>query len=165
MLISRIYSKDQSITPPPLMFFWENSHRRSFLKKTIVLKNFAIFTGKLQVWNFIKNDSNTGVFLWILLIFLRKPVFKTSANRCFWFFKTATEHRWASVLTLLLSSDNLFTGYEKLTLIWVGFLGFHFEVGGGVKLLPCLKLVRFMLETWNLVRKYTHICSVRKYTC
>ena len=42
---------------------------------------------------------------------------KTSANGCFWFFKTATEHRWAaaSVLTILLSSDNLFTGYEQLS--------------------------------------------------
>ena len=29
---------------------------------------------------------------------------------------------------------------------------------------PCLKLVRINLETWNLVRKYTHICSFRKYT-
>ena len=47
-----------------------------------------------------------------------------------------------------------------LTLIWVGFLGVHFVVGGGggvVKLLPCLKLVRIMLSTGNLVCKYTHI--------
>ena len=56
-----------------------------------------------------------------------------------------------------------------LTLIWVGVLGAHFEVcvwGGdvGVKLPPCLKLVRIVLETWNLVRKFTHICSFRKYT-
>ena len=45
-----------------------------------------------------------------------------------------------------------------LTLIWVGFLGVRFEVGeGGVKLTPppplYPKLVRIMLETWNLVRK------------
>ena len=52
-----------------------------------------------------------------------------------------------------------------LTLIWVGFLGVRFEVGGeGVKLLPCLKLVKIMLETLNLTRKYTLICSFRKYT-
>ena len=33
------------------------------------------------------------------------------------FFKTATEQPWAtaSVLTLLLSSDNLLTGYEQLS--------------------------------------------------
>ena len=31
--------------------------------KKAVLKNFAIFTGKLQACNFIKKDSNTGVFL------------------------------------------------------------------------------------------------------
>ena len=139
MLISRIYSKHQSITPPPLMFSWENSHRRSFLKKTI-LKNFAIFTGKLQAWNFIKNDSNTGVFLWILLIFLRKPVFKTSANGCFWFFKTATEHRWASVLTLLLSSDNLFTGSEQLINPNLGGLfRISFWGGGKGKIAPLSK--------------------------
>ena len=52
-----------------------------------------------------------------------------------------------------------------LTLIWVGFLGVRFEVGGeGVKLPPCLKLVRIMLETLNLTLKYTRICSFRKYT-
>ena len=47
------------------------------------------------------------------------------------------------------------------TLIRVGFLGVHFGVGEGR---PCLKLVRIMLETWNLVGKYTHIFSFRKYT-
>ena len=50
-----------------------------------------------------------------------------------------------------------------LTLIWVGFLGVHFEGGGG-KITPCLKPVRIMLETSNLARKYTPICSFRKYT-
>ena len=55
--------------------------------------------------------------------------------------------------------------YYLLALIWVGFLGVRSEVGGrGGKLLPCLKLVRVMLETWNLVRQYTHIFSFRKYT-
>ena len=56
--------------------------------------------------------------------------------------------------------------FQMLTLIWVGFWGVCFAVGRreGRKINPCLKLVRFMLETWNLVRKYTHICSLRKYT-
>ena len=36
--------------------------------------------------------------------------------------------------------------------------------GGGDKINPCLKLVRIMLETLNLTRKYTHICSSREYT-
>ena len=36
--------------------------------------------------------------------------------------------------------------------------------GGGQKITRCLKLVRIMLETWHLVRKYTHIFSFRKYT-
>ena len=34
-----------------------------------------------------------------------------------------------------------------LTLVWVGFLGAGFEVGGGGKITLCLKLVRIMLET------------------
>ena len=50
-----------------------------------------------------------------------------------------------------------------LILIWMGLLGVRFEVGG-CKITPCLKLVRIMLETWNLGRKCTHICSFRKYT-
>ena len=28
---------------------------------------------------------------------------------------------------------------------------------------PCIKLVRIILETWDLVRKYTLICSFRKH--
>ena len=40
--------------------------------------------------------------------------------------------------------------------------------GGGGKIIPhhlCyLKLVWIILETWNLVHKYTHICIFRKYT-
>ena len=31
------------------------------------------------------------------------------------------------------------------------------------KITPGLKLIRDMLETWNLVRKYTLICSFKKY--
>ena len=54
--------------------------------------------------------------------------------------------------------------FHPLTLIWVGFLGVHFEVGGGGGELPCLKLVRITLGIWNLVPKYTHICSFKKYT-
>ena len=38
------------------------------------------------------------------------------------------------------------------------FLGIRFQVeGGGEPPSPCLKLVRIMLETSNLVRKYTQI--------
>ena len=39
-----------------------------------------------------------------------------------------------------------------LTLIWVGFLGVYFEVGG-VKITPCLKLVRIMVKNSNFARK------------
>ena len=52
---------------------------------------------------------------------------------------------------------------QTLTLIWVSFLGVHFELGGGSIITPCLKLVRIMLETSNLALKYTSICSFRKY--
>ena len=41
---------------------------------------------------------------------------------------------------------------------WDGGLG----EGEGGKITPYLKL-RIMLETWSLVRKYTPICSLRKY--
>ena len=54
-----------------------------------------------------------------------------------------------------------------LTLIWVGFLEVRFEVGGrggGKITLPVLKLIRILLETWNLARKYARICRFRKYT-
>ena len=63
-----------------------------------------------------------------------------------------------------------FQAPSNLNLIWVDFLGVRFEVGGGGKITlspllpPCLKLVRIMLETSNLARKYTPICSFRKYT-
>ena len=50
-----------------------------------------------------------------------------------------------------------------LTLIWVGFLEVRSQVGQ-VKLPSCLKPVRITLETSNLARKYTPICSSRKYT-
>ena len=63
-----------------------------------------------------KRGSNTVAFLWILLFFQEHLFWGTSANGCLWFFKAATEHRWAAafVLTLLSNSDNLFTGYEQL---------------------------------------------------
>ena len=53
----------------------------------------------------------------------------------------------------------------------MAFLRVGFEVGGGKGWLnlpsptACLlKLVKIMLETWNLVHKYTHICRIGKYT-
>ena len=49
------------------------------------------------------------------------------------------------------------------------FRGLFFKVcvGGGKiipPLPPCLTLDRIMLKTWNMVLKYKHICSFRKYT-
>ena len=48
-----------------------------------------------------------------------------------------------------------------LNLIWTGSL--EARLRWGVNYSPCLKLVRIMLETLNLLCKYTHICSFRKY--
>ena len=61
----------------------------------------------------LKKDPKKAVFLWILQNFYEHLLWRISANGCFWFFITATEHRWAaaSVLTFLLNSDNLLTGY------------------------------------------------------
>ena len=40
-----------------------------------------------------------------------------------------------------------------------------YNLGGvGGKITPYLKLVRIILESWNLAYKYTPICSLRKYT-
>ena len=70
-----------------------------------------------------------------------------------------------SLERLYNKKDRLQSLLPILTLIWVGFLGVRFEEGGGeIKLIPCLKLVRIMLGAWNLARKYTHICCLRKYT-
>ena len=44
--------------------------------------------------------------------------------------------------------------FEKLTLYFPHYLNTSLK----------LKINLNLLETWNLVRKYTHICSVRKYT-
>ena len=45
----------------------------------------------------------------------------------------------------------------------MSFFGVRFEVVVGGNYPPCLKLVRIMLETSNLVCKYKPICSFRKY--
>ena len=59
-----------------------SSHQRCSIEKA-VLKNFSIFTGKHLCWSFfflkaccfIKRNSNTGVFLWILRIFYVKNTY------------------------------------------------------------------------------------------
>ena len=67
------------------------------------LKKFAIFTESCKPATLLKTDSDAVVFLWLLRNFSGHLFKITSA-------------RWAdsSVLTLLLSSDNLLTGYEQL---------------------------------------------------
>lgn len=44
-----------------------------------------------------------------------------------------------------------------------GLLGVHFEVGeGGIELPHSLKFIRIMLEAWNLVHEYKHLCYFKE---
>ena len=53
----------------------------------------------------LKRDSNTDDFLWILHFFKEHLFWRTAANGCFWFFKTATGHRSAAAPVLNLLSN------------------------------------------------------------
>ena len=87
------------------------------LWKKLLLKILQYSQESCRLATLLKTDSSTGVFLWILRDLKENLFQRTSADCCFWFFKRATEQRWAtaSVLSLLLSSDNLLTGYEQLS--------------------------------------------------
>ena len=136
-----------------------SSHRRYSIKKG-VLKNFAKFTGKHLCRSlFFKKVASLRptTFLFKKGFRHRRQVFSCEVYEIFKnTFFTDTSGRLLSVY--------------NLTIINVGFLRVRFAVGGGqakitlLPFLPCLKLVRIMLEIWNLVRKYTRILSFRKYT-
>ena len=70
--------------------------RSQIFFKIVVLKNFAIFTGKHSYWSFffiklqvirpaalLKRDSNTGVFLWILQNFSEQLLLQNISSCCF----------------------------------------------------------------------------------
>ena len=103
------------------------------------------------------------ILKWMLQTFRAKKVDEKNGVICL----VSLFPSWYVVLKLS-KKVSLSSGQSLLTLIWVGFSGVHSEVWGMGVLPPlphpCLKLVRIMLETWNLVRKYIHICSFRKYT-
>ena len=82
------------------------------LWKKLFLKDFAIFTGKLQVCKFTEKRLHRRCFTLNIAKFLKHLFWRTSANDC-WFFKTATEQRWASASVLSLNLDNSLTGYEQ----------------------------------------------------
>ena len=117
--------KDKSPTPPPLMFsreiyeIFRSSHRTCFMKKGI-LKNFAIFRGKSKTCNLIKKRPPAQMFSSGYCEIFKSSNFEeyllTATSD---FFKTVTEHLRGTdfVLTLLLSLDNLLTGYEQLKLL------------------------------------------------
>ena len=79
--------------------------------KKAVFKNFAIFAGKLQTCNFMKKRH------WCFLLNISKFL-RTSANGCFWFFKTSTEHRWATASVTTFTLEPTIT---DLKLIWIYF--------------------------------------------
>ena len=77
---------------------------------------------------------------------------------------------------LKTSSDSLFVADFSLLRCEFDRFAFNSNLGGpfrasfwggggrGGKITPCLKLVRNMLETSNLARKYTPVCNFREYT-
>ena len=74
---------------------------------------------------------------------------------------------FALFLLLLTFSVSKVRNAEMLTkLDFKMILFLNPNLGGGVKLPPshCLKSVKIMLKLSNLARKYTPICSFRKYT-
>ena len=60
---------------------------------------------------------------------------------------------WEPNLIILVSFNPAVAGLFRASFLGLG------------KISPCFKLVRIMLETWNLARNYVHICSFRKYSC
>ena len=97
-----------------VMTLHSSSHKRCSIKIAI-LKIFAIFTGKhlcwnlflikLQDWrptNLLKRDSNTGVFLWKLLNFLKQLFWKTSAKGCFCTFENKEAYSGPSYTSNML---------------------------------------------------------------
>ena len=83
--------------------------------------------------------------------------------------KTISITFWENQIQYLLKEqwEHAENQMHCLNLIWEGFLGVRFEVGGQVKSppphTPCLQPIRIIQETLNLVRKHIHICGFRKY--
>ena len=85
------------------MNFSESSIGGVFLKKAAP-KKFPIFTEKLQACNFIKNRLQHKRFRLNIAKFLRTPISKNICSVSSYF-----------CIDSLLSSDNLLTGYERLS--------------------------------------------------
>ena len=96
--------------PGKFINFFRSNHQNCFMKKG-VLKNFCNIHRKVAELQPYQEETPTRMFSSEYC-----KIFKnTISNRCFWFFKTATEQQWeaASVCTPFLSSANLLTGYEQ----------------------------------------------------
>ena len=94
----------------PLLYQTDKSSHLSCSIKEAVLKNFSIFTGKHLCWsfffNFIKRDSNTGVFM--LQNFLEHQ-----------FWRTSTYSRWTDFRKWLFGTlflDSRFQNHPDLVM-------------------------------------------------
>ena len=95
----------------------------------------------LKVWRtrtLLREDSNAGIFLWILHNFLEHLLWKTSANNCFW--KAATD--------FLLTRFWSFTIYIKLKFLHFLSVNFFNAVFYGRRWVIRLRLV------WDVVEMY-----------
>ena len=98
----------------------------------------------------INSKVKKNIFIYVLL-----------KNRK-WHWKYFTQYK----KKLRKSANNYFVNQKGLlTLIRMGLLAVLFVVCfGRGNITPCLKPVSIMLEEWNLIRKYAHTFSFRKYT-
>ena len=79
------------------------------------------------------------------------------------FYKRFIDQKFDLNSTSLSRGDVIIWSILFFTLFWAGFFRVSFVVGGS-KIGPfCLTLVRITLQILNFLRKYTHICSFRKY--
>ena len=101
-------------------------------------------------------------------------MYLTLIGKCYWWnqqelISSKSLIQWWSIHFRFLASVNRpFSAFKKC--LWqdlntnMGGLFRGLFQGGDGWISPCVKLVRIMLETWNLVHKYTHIYSFRKKT-
>ena len=116
---------------------------------------------RLTYHNFCPRHHQTKVIYLSQIILHMWSCDKTSVILVFlWFYKDLTKERdffqgwfWFNLTKLGLVLGMIYWKLER-------FL----RGGGELKLPPVLNSLGFMLETWNLVRKYTHIHSSKKYT-
>ena len=95
--------------------FFRSSHQSCFMKKA-VLKNFAIFTRKLQTCIFVKKRLQNRCFPLNNAKFFKKPILKIICYPLLLIFYNSYRRPVSSCFSIVcfLRSDNLLTGYEQL---------------------------------------------------